>query len=220
MKQYPRLFMLSRRLIGCLILLFAACTVSDTTSTPTANAAITATPTETVVPGGGAADPTPEFGPITLCPQLELEIEFQQQQSMQLAGVSLENTIQASGTIPLEVDVNANPPRVTGAGELAISGGGHSGDCSFERSGTLTYEFEGRIIMGDDGAPQLYLGGQRSMNVISSPLCGGMADTPLEAMQEQALRYEQGAKVEWNWSVAAVGVQGSSQWVLHILCQE
>jgi hypothetical protein len=180
----------------------------------------TISPTDTILPGGGEVEDTPDFDPVTLCPNLELEIEFEQQQSMQLAGVSLENTIQASGSIPLDVDVNANPPRVTGTGELAVTGGGHSGDCSFVRSGTLTYQFEGQIVLGEDGVPQLTLGGQRSMDVTSTPLCGGMASTPLEDLQEQVLRYEEGEKAEWSWFVPAAGVEGASQWVLHILCQE
>lgn len=193
---------------------------STTTVSPDLNIMISVTTTSTIVPGGGLDDGTPEPDPVNLCPNLELEIDFHQSQSMQLEGVSLENTINASGSIPLWVDLSANPPHVSGSGELSISGGGHSGNCSFIRSGTLTYQLEGEIVLGGDGTYQLHLDGQRSMNVTSNPLCGGMASTPLEDLQEQVLRYEEGEKEEWSWSVPAIGVEGSSQWVLHIKCQE
>jgi hypothetical protein len=185
-----------------------------------ATVGVSPTPTPTIVPGGGVGETTAEPTPIPICSNLELKIEFQQVQSMQAGEIPIENEINASGSVPLFVDVGVSPPKVNGEGELPVSGGGHAGECAFQDSGTLAYRFEGEIILGADGYPELHLGGQRAMNVVASPLCGGRATTPFEEVGEQVLRYEEGYTVEWSWAASATGVEGNSKWVLHILCEE
>ncbi len=112
------------------------------------------------------------------------------------------------------------PPKVSGEGELPISGGGHLGECAFQNSGDLVYRFAGEIVPGPDGYPELHLSGQRAMNIMASAPCGGGGATPFEDMGEQVLRYEEGQTVEWSWAVSAAGVEGNAKWVLHILCEE
>jgi len=185
------------------------------TSTPTPSA--TATPTAAV--GGGGATATPEATAVPLCPDLELEIEFHQIQSMNLGETTLNTEIIATGRVPLTLDAGAAPPAVRGEGELPISGGGQVGDCSFQYSGTLAYRFEGEVVPDPQGAPELHLGGQRAMTIKASAPCGGGGAAPFEEMGEQVLPYQEGATVEWTWGGMA-GVEGSSRWVLHILCGE
>lgn len=196
----------------------------ETTSTATPvleeTTVATPTPTATVVPGGGAGEATPEPTWVPLCPSLELEIEFQQVQSMQMGEVSLRNVINASGCVPLSVDSGVSPQKVSGEGELPVSGGGQAGGCVWQNSGVLAYRFEGEIIQGPDGHPEIHLGGQRSMNIVASASCaGGGSGVPFEDIGEQVLRYEDGHTVEWSWEVPAAGVQGNSKWVLHIVCE-
>ena len=178
------------------------------------------TPTATVVSGGGGGEATQEPTLAPLCPNLELEIVFQQLQSMQVGEMPLENAITASGLVPLSVDVDVSPPKVSGEGKLPVSGGGHIGECAFQNSGSVAYRFEGEIVPGPNGRLELHLGGQRSMNVVASELCGGSGTTPFEDMGEQVLMYEDGHTLEWSWQVSAAGVEGSSEWTLHILCEE
>lgn len=210
-------------LAGCLVTEHEELTLG---ASPTATGALEATarviptPTATVMPGGDTGEATLEPTPFPLCSNLELEIEFQQIQSVQVGEIPLENVISASGRVPLSVDLGVHLPKVSGEGELPISGGGHLGECAFQNSGVLAYRFEGEIVPDPDGYPELYLGGQRAMNVTASMPCGGGGATPFEDMGEQVLRYEEGQAVEWSWAVPAAGVEGNSKWVLHILCEE
>jgi len=180
---------------------------------------IQATPTDTpVVGGGGKSTPSPTVEP--LCATLELEVYFHQEQSMQLGETSLQNVIEASGSVPLSVEVGAFPARVRGEGEIPITGGGHAGECVFQNSGSVGYRLEGELTSGPGGAAELRLRGQRTMNIVASAPCGGGGASPFEGMAEQVLPYRDGAAVEWDWDVPAGGVTGKSRWVLHILCEE
>jgi len=175
----------------------AATTPQATPPPPTAvpRATETATPTPQAM-AGATEEPTPGPTPVSLCPDLELEIVFQQEQSLHMEGTSIETRMEASGSVPLTVDVSASPPKVSGEGQLPVTGGGHAGDCSFDYSGSITYRFEGEILPGADGQPELHLGGQRAMQVEASVPCGGGGAAPFEAMAEQVLPYEEGATDE------------------------
>ena len=199
----------------------AATTPQATPPPPTAvpQATETATPTPEAA-AGGTEEPTPGPTSVSLCSDLELEIVFQQVQSLHVGETSIETTMEASGSVPLTVDVSASPPKVSGEGQLPITGGGHMGDCSLEFSGSIAYRLEGEILPGPDGHPELHLGGQREMQVVTSGSCGGGGGgAPFEEMAETVLPYEEGATDEWSWDVPEGGVHGSSKWVLHILCQ-
>lgn len=217
-----------------LLLILVACTgpvptKGETTTpeaTPTATPALEEatvaplTPTATVVPGGGAGKATPEPTSVPLCPALELEVEFRQVQSMQVGEVLLQNTLDASGRVPLSVDSGVEPPKVSGEGELPISGSGQAGGCVWQNSGMLAYRLEGEFVAGMEGYPELHLGGQRSMNVTTSGTCSGPAGgAPFEDIGVHVLQYEDGYTLEWSWDVSAAGVQGNTKWVLHILCE-
>ncbi|MEJ5346684.1 MAG: hypothetical protein WHS83_17380 [Chloroflexus sp.] len=190
--------------------------------TPTSTTLPTSTPTPTPTSLIVIVGATPTAGTMSVCANLALEIDFQQTQSMLAGGIPIENLIKIAGEVPLFVDTTKKPPYVYGKADIPVSGGGRVGNCVFENSGTVTYQFEGEIRTGPDGDLQLYLHGQQSAIVVmrSPATCGGGSTTPAEDIGEQVLRYEEGAKVEWNWDVPMGGIRGESAWILHLLCDE
>lgn len=191
------------------------------TSTPETPGGLRPTLTPTLVAGGGTGGATPEPTLAPLCPNLELEIEFQQTQVLQMEDLSIENEMSASGTLPLTVNLGVSPPTVQGEAQFPVTGGGHVGDCVFDYSGNLAYMLEGEIVSAADGHLELRLGGQRAMNVaISNPSCPGGGGAPFEDIGEVALAYAEGEALAWDWGFSEAGVEGSSRWVLHIPCEE
>lgn len=185
------------------------------TNTVEAPTEVPPTPTSTPTPGSAAGQATPESTPVPLCPDLELEIQFHQES----AGV-MKSVIDASGKVPLSVDLGADPPRVSGEGEMPVTGHAQVGECAMQVSGDLAYQFEGEIVPGADGHPEVHLRGHRTMSMaMTGEGCGGGGGAPSESMEESVLRYEDGYVSEWTWSMEGLGVEGKATWVLHILCE-
>jgi hypothetical protein len=159
--------------------------------------------------GPGAPD-----APLTFS-ALDLDIVFRQVQSMNVGGVPIENTIEATGRVRLTVDSAVSPPAARGEGSLPVSGSGRAGGVAFTNSGTIAYRFEGTIVRSATGRLELRLGGQRSMNVQSRPV-GPSSATPFEDFAEQTLAVEDGYVHEWSWQQSGAGVTGSETWTVRL----
>jgi hypothetical protein len=159
--------------------------------------------------GSGAPDASLAFS------ALDLDIVFRQVQSMDVGGVPIENTIEATGRVRLTVDTAVSPPAVRGEGSLPVAGSGRAGGVAFTNSGTIAYRFEGVIVRIPSGRLELRLRGQRSMNVQARPV-GPSSVTPFEAFAEQTLAAEDGYVHEWSWQQSGAGITGTETWTVRI----
>ncbi len=162
---------------------------------------------------------TPPATAIAICPNLELEIEFHQLQTVEMGGGGFQNEVNAAGRIPLTVDLSKSPPQVSGEGELPVSGGGQAGDCAFQNSGKVVFRLQGEIRPNVDNELELALNGRRAMNITSFPPCGGGIAAPEEDIGQAVISYGDGNAIEWSWSQPMGGIEGWSKWVLHVPCE-
>lgn len=146
---------------------------------------------------------------------LDLDIVFEQVQSMDAGGIPIENTIGAKGRVHLTVVAGSSPAAVRGEGSLPVTGGGRAGGVAFTNSGTIAYRFEGTVVRSPSGRLELRLRGQRSMSVQARPV-GPSASTPFEDFPEQVLAAEDGYVHEWSWQQSGAGVTGSETWTVRI----
>ncbi len=177
------------------------------TSTPVSSLPPPPTVTPTPEAVARAPTPTPTFPPEPICPEAELEIEWALQGMI---------SYRASGSVPLTVDLERTPPRVTGEAALPITGGGMG--CTV--SGDLRYRLDGEIVSGPDGEPQISLGGQRAVDVVVSCPGGGKGGGGggWEGIGRRPIPYREGAVLQWTWSMA--GSAGEATWTLHLRCGE
>ncbi|MGC8874520.1 MAG: hypothetical protein ACP5SI_08770 [Chloroflexia bacterium] len=187
---------------------------STTTPTPTSTRSATPASSPTATPTPVVAGPAPtQPTQAALCPEYELEIELWVSQSYE----EFRAEFGGSGHIPLTADLSQDPPEVTGAGEVPISGSGTAGDCTLSYSGSFAYTISGEIVQ-DQGAARLHLVGQCEGHIAVSSSCGAGGGGPAAPERwEMWLPYQDGATESYTATVP--GTTAESTWRLDILCE-
>jgi hypothetical protein len=204
----------------CVLLLSVAGCGRGTISVPPNNrtetplASQTATPTPTLLPGGGA-NPTPQITPTESCGNLELELEYQQVAQEE----DFYSIMTAKGVIPLTVKFQQTPPRVEGFGQAEVGGYGRDLDCSWVYTGLLEYDLYGDLLL-DRQPAIIQLSGKRSArNVvgIGSECSGGLLSLVIsDDTTFFEIEYRDMATLKQSYDIPPVHAEAI--WTLHFRC--
>ena len=153
---------------------------------------------------------------VQICPDTYFEIDLIQDHK--LMQYNFNYNISATGILPLEEYETENASGLKTTNKIPVSGGGLVGLCSFDITGFLVYQLDGKLIPGTGSVPDLKINGRYLTSLETQPSCGDLVVLPLDEPVDFLIPYRDGEVMELDWEYRSAGISGRSNWVLHIPC--